>query len=848
MRNFAARFINWFVDRKPILITISVILIIILLIILFCVLFLWPVRITISIVDEGMENIVGTRTDVLRFTASAVKDGKPLAANYEWTVDGGRVIMETLKTDDGYENTVAKWELPTEEGTYGITAGFDGYSKTKYITIIGNDLSESFKNDATIYVQDTDSDGLTDIYESSTSKTDEKKMDTDEDGLNDGDEIMMGLDPKNQDSKGDGVLDGERRLEYTFKMDNVTMKMAGKGNFTQTSVDKYDTETLNNVPYVIDGLYSIYTAAKPESAQITIKYDKSKLEGSNIKISNLSVYSLDEDTGNFTALQTTVTESEVIFNVNDFGEDGSEFGKYFIADTSKLTSYLKTDVVFLIDNSGSMFPQNESGEPEENDIEFKRIDVVNDLIDKLQGVSEDGSRNKDNYRFGAGELKFEYTELSPLTSDGIAVKNAVEKLKEDYNFTGTYIGAGFEGALKQFKDEQSKNRKYIILISDGKDTEDREGYDEKLLESQITIAKEKGVKVYAVGLGNSIDEKSLTKISSETDGKYYFASTADDLKNIFQKIAAELNYNLYDTDNDGKDDSVLLADSDFLVGRDGFSFANFKNTQTTTGYSYGMALYAKLLYEDDLPDSLPYMKINVNNVGTVEAPPANPKDISREDFTSLRTYAPEGLSVLTNIPANFWSGVTSGILTINATDKASLTGLGFTTYTVPYKDKNAGFSGYENISFDMKNYLAAEEPEENPLEDSDVELLRTLARLDILKYRDEKTNFYDNNDKAFEELKTRLSSGSPVLIMINEQYAVLGVKLLANAKNMNKYKIEVYDPNYAGVPKYIEIERSKFSDVEEISNIITDKYEYKFKYQGVDVAIYLSTPFVVSRG
>ena len=84
--------------------------------------------------------------------------------------------------------------------------------------------------------------------------------------------------------------------------------------------------------------------------------------------------------------------------------------------------------------------------------------------------------------------------------------------------------------------------------------------------------------------------------------------------------------------------------------------------------------------------------------------------------------------------------------------------------------------------------------------------------------------------------------------MINEQYAVLGVKLLANAKNMNKYKIEVYDPNYAGVPKYIEIERSKFSDVEEISNIVTDKYEYKFKYQGVDVAIYLSTPFVVSRG
>ena len=82
------------------------------------------------------------------------------------------------------------------------------------------------------------------------------------------------------------------------------------------------------------------------------------------------------------------------------------------------------------------------------------------------------------------------------------------------------------------------------------------------------------------------------------------------------------------------------------------------------------------------------------------------------------------------------------------------------------------------------------------------------------------------------------------MIRINDDYTVLATKLLADAKNMNKYKIEVYDPNYSGIPKYIEIERYKFSDIAEISKVITDKYEYKFKYQGTDVGICLSFPNV----
>jgi hypothetical protein len=130
------------------------------------------------------------------------------------------------------------------------------------------------------------------------------------------------------------------------------------------------------------------------------------------------------------------------------------------------------------------------------------------------------------------------------------------------------------------------------------------------------------------------------------------------------------------------------------------------------------------------------------------------------------------------------------------------------------------------------------------LDTSDVNTIKVLSRLDITKYRDDKFYFYDNNDTAFERLSNTLNSKKTVMVRINDDYTVLAVKLLADPNNMNKYKIEVYDPNFAGVNKYIEVERFKYSDITDISKVITDKFEYKFTYQGVNVGICLSFPNV----
>ena len=62
------------------------------------------------------------------------------------------------------------------------------------------------------------------------SKTD----DTDKDGLSDYDEIELGLDPNNADSKGDGIKDGERSLTYNRETDNLKITVKGKGNIAST--------------------------------------------------------------------------------------------------------------------------------------------------------------------------------------------------------------------------------------------------------------------------------------------------------------------------------------------------------------------------------------------------------------------------------------------------------------------------------------------------------------------------------------------------------------------------------------------------------------------------------------
>jgi Ca-activated chloride channel homolog len=87
--------------------------------------------------------------------------------------------------------------------------------------------------------------------------------------------------------------------------------------------------------------------------------------------------------------------------------------------------------------------------------------------------------------------------------------------------------------------------KVVILLSDGKEQAPKTRLIDPL--TALSIAKTKGVKVYTIGLAaRSVpgmedkypvpDEPLMQKISSETGGKYYRATSAAVLQGIYQQI------------------------------------------------------------------------------------------------------------------------------------------------------------------------------------------------------------------------------------------------------------------------------------------------------------------------
>ena len=90
---------------------------------------------------------------------------------------------------------------------------------------------------------DTDGDGLKDGEEVHTYKTDPLKADTDGDGLKDGDEVMKyKTDPLKADTDGDGLKDGDELMQY--KTDPLKTDTDGDGLNDADEINKYKTDPL----------------------------------------------------------------------------------------------------------------------------------------------------------------------------------------------------------------------------------------------------------------------------------------------------------------------------------------------------------------------------------------------------------------------------------------------------------------------------------------------------------------------------------------------------------------------------------------------------------------------------
>jgi len=171
------------------------------------------------------------------------------------------------------------------------------------------------------------------------------------------------------------------------------------------------------------------------------------------------------------------------------------------------------EISLLLDASGSME-------------QYNKFDIV-------KGIVQDFLSKREHDKLGLTIFAdFAYVAI-PLTYDKKSISELLEKI--DVGIAGKQRTALYEALFmssKLFKKSQAKH-KIAILLTDGVDNAGTIPLD-----VAIKMAKKYGIKVYVIGVGSNrdVDRNVLANIANETGGKFYMASTAERIQEIYDEI------------------------------------------------------------------------------------------------------------------------------------------------------------------------------------------------------------------------------------------------------------------------------------------------------------------------
>jgi Ca-activated chloride channel family protein len=216
------------------------------------------------------------------------------------------------------------------------------------------------------------------------------------------------------------------------------------------------------------------------------------------------------------------------------------------ADQSSQTYAEGIAILMVVDTSGSMSDLDLSPPGKR----LNRLDVVKDVFRRfVQGQGEGGGRKNDLI----GMIRFaRYADsVCPLTLDHKSLIDVLSQtdLVRSRNEDGTAIGDGLALAVERLRElkrttgsgEQLRiTSRVVILLTDG---ENNFG----MVEPQAAgdLAALQGIKVYTIlaGTGRNagfvrvpVDDTDLRKIADVTGGKFFHATDAGALENIYAEI------------------------------------------------------------------------------------------------------------------------------------------------------------------------------------------------------------------------------------------------------------------------------------------------------------------------
>ena len=210
-------------------------------------------------------------------------------------------------------------------------------------------------------------------------------------------------------------------------------------------------------------------------------------------------------------------------------------------------------------------------------------DLRPNRIEAAKKVASEFIAGRPNDNIGLTIFSGESFTQCPMTTDHAVLLNLFQSVSCDMvqrglMDDGTAIGMGLANAITRLKDSKAKS-KVIILLTDGSNNA---GDISPLTAAEI--AKSFGIRIYTIGVGadgsamrpmtiggtvqhlylpNEIDEETLRKIAQATNGRYYRATNAEELRQIYSDIdkleKSKLDVQRYSKVHDVYQNLVLAA-------------------------------------------------------------------------------------------------------------------------------------------------------------------------------------------------------------------------------------------------------------------------------------------------
>lgn len=696
---------------------------------------------------------------------------------------------------------------------------------------------------------DWDGDGIDNISEK-RAETDLQYEDTDGDGMMDGDELELGTDPGNEDSDGDGMLDGfeimagtnpklsktdaktpDNALNLTIEKQygDCTVTLNGNPNIAGATVEKLDIFGISSNPSVVSDAYDFYSDYKFDSADITINIDEKRLKRAGATYDDIAVLKFDVNTLEYTPLNSTSDSKAHTVTASITGS-----GTYLVGAQKTVNEPSITRVAFLIDNSGSMYPKELCPTSSENDVDFKRLDFASSLISKFDP----------DYLVSISKFTGTYTKMVDFTSNRSELDSALFDIRNNEEiFNGTHNQTALKSCINEFTNMgEGKYRNIIVMLSDGESDE----VDPSTAEELSLMAKEKSIIILTVGLGRDIDRDWLQNLAYSTGGKYYSASDADALDNVYKQIVTTLNYEIISYNDSGDDvTGFSLYNTGFDAGRNGFTFKNFRTT-TTASVDFGMAVLARDWYLGKVQTSLPELRPSDPSTQKMNA-----AGYDLEGTLAGRAYDErKPLSeVTTDIFKHTYSKIADYLdytakgeaLQVKDKYRFDAENKGWKIDKREIEGANVVWTSVELLDLDIENGI---EKIARGYNDSDAQLCAMLYRLNALQWDDAKDEFnLTGSEEGFERLEELLSLGIPVVTTIDERHTINTVALIRDSSCHRKYILRVYDNNYPDKIKELYIEKKPVAHLEIKGEYVTVKenaFTYKAVYEGKQVGLSFS--------